>query len=67
MYSGASNRGVGEVVPPPLNFGGGIEYLSTLPDFEKICFLIAHICYDVHCTGYLYRGGGGGLALLKLI
>ena len=23
---------------PPLNFGWGVEHLSTPPDFEKICF-----------------------------
>ena len=32
--------GVGGVStpPPPLNFGWGVEHLSTPPDFEKIYF-----------------------------
>ena len=34
LEAGAPNRG-GES-QPPLNFGWGVEHLSTLPDFEKI-------------------------------
>ena len=41
---GAPNRGGGVGgSQPPLNFGWGVEHLSTHPDFEKIYF----------------RGGGG--------
>ena len=34
--AGAPNRGGGSQPPPPLNFGWGVEHLSTPPDFEKI-------------------------------
>ena len=48
---GAPNRGGGLGVATPLNFGWGVEHLSTPPDFEKL----------------FIGGGGGGLASLKLI
>ena len=49
--------------PPPLNFGRGIECLSTPSDFEEIFFNCSHVLL---CTGYFYRrGGGGGWFLLN--
>ena len=47
--------GVGVVItPPPLNFGRGVECLSTPPpDFEKFFFDCLHMLL---CTGYFYIG-----------
>ena len=46
--------------------GGGVECLSTPPDFKRIFFNCSHMLL---CTGYFYMGGGGGggLAPIKLI
>ena len=43
---GRETGGRGWGVAIHLNFGRGVECLSTPPDFEKI-FLTAHICYYV--------------------
>ena len=51
--------GVGEVAPPQ-NFRRGGSMRVNPPDFERIFFLIAHICYYVQVISIF--GGGGGLA-----
>ena len=68
--TGAPNSGGRGGVATPLNFelgGGGVEYLSTPPDFESI--FKKNFSHMLLCTGYFYwgGGGGGGLAPLKLI
>ena len=56
---GRQTRGRGWGSQPPLNFGRGVEYLSTPPDIERFKKKIAHIlCYYVQVI--TIRGGGGG-------
>ena len=38
LVAGAPNRGGLGGSQPPLNFGWGVEHLSTPPDFEKKIF-----------------------------
>ena len=55
--------GGGLGVATPLNFGRGVEYLSTPPDFESFfIFICSHmlLCILFIIMLFLYAGGGGG-------